>query len=303
MAAVDFFGAMLYVITMKYSIEKFGLRVEADCVGAELTSVKVDGKEMLWQNDNGGWSGHAPILFPVCGNCSVVSDGKNYGMSPHGFAKCSTFVLVDRGDDFLRFELKSDASTRKYYPFDFILSTEYRIASETSAARTLEIKFELYNSDEKSLYFAYGGHESFALDKDLDRYKLMFETDEDLIHLCHDGLGRLTGEKVRFGVRRELNLPERYLSEGKTLIFSGIKSSSVALATEDGKPIARSVFGNFDNPLLWRPDGARMICIEPWSNLPDGYSDESKEFSIKHGVFAVDPRSKAEIVRSIEYYK
>ena len=49
---------------MTYEFGSDVLRCEVSDIGAELVSVKLNGKERLWQNDNGGWDGHAPILFP-----------------------------------------------------------------------------------------------------------------------------------------------------------------------------------------------------------------------------------------------
>ena len=44
------------------------LQVEIATMGAELQSVKLNGKERLWQGDPKFWTGRAPILFPVCGS-------------------------------------------------------------------------------------------------------------------------------------------------------------------------------------------------------------------------------------------
>ena len=39
----------------------------------------------------------------------------------------------------------------------------------------------------------------------------------------------------------------------------------------------------FSHLLLWRPEGANMICIEPWLTLPD-HVGEMKEFYEKEVV-------------------
>ena len=73
---------------MIYTIGGELLTVQISSLGAELVSVRYQGKERLWQNENGGWAGHAPILFPYAGRCSVKVDGKvyraitNYGARP-----------------------------------------------------------------------------------------------------------------------------------------------------------------------------------------------------------------------------
>ena len=56
--------------------------------GAELTSIKFNGKEMLYQG--GAWNRHAPILFPIVGrlkNDETIINGKVYHMKQHRFCK------------------------------------------------------------------------------------------------------------------------------------------------------------------------------------------------------------------------
>ena len=61
---------------MIYEFGNGTLKCKVSDLGAELVSVVHNGKERLWQNENGGWSGHAPILFPHCGKCTVNVDIK-----------------------------------------------------------------------------------------------------------------------------------------------------------------------------------------------------------------------------------
>ena len=78
---------------MIYTISNEILTVQVNTLGGELISVKKDGKERLWQNENGGWAGHAPVLFPVCGDCTMIVRGKEYPIKKHGFARNSEFEL------------------------------------------------------------------------------------------------------------------------------------------------------------------------------------------------------------------
>ena len=53
------------------------LEIKSKKSGAELTSVKLDGKEMLHQGEF--WNRHAPILFPIVGrlkNDETIIDGE-----------------------------------------------------------------------------------------------------------------------------------------------------------------------------------------------------------------------------------
>ena len=48
---------------MIYTIKNDVLSVSVDDYGAEIKSVKIRGKEMIWQNPTGEWSSTSPVLF------------------------------------------------------------------------------------------------------------------------------------------------------------------------------------------------------------------------------------------------
>ena len=49
------------------TIKRGGLTAAIDSMGAQLTSLALNGNEYLWQGDPAVWSGQAPICFPICG--------------------------------------------------------------------------------------------------------------------------------------------------------------------------------------------------------------------------------------------
>ena len=110
---------MLYIIGNKC------LSVAVDSFGAELNSVKKDGKELLWQNYDGSWDGHAPVLFPFCGHCAVKIDGKDYNAPAHGIVRQREFSRVFQTGTELVLTFTSSAETKKIYPYDFSFSVRY----------------------------------------------------------------------------------------------------------------------------------------------------------------------------------
>ncbi len=283
---------------MRYTIQSNRLKVKIAKKGAELVSVKKDGKEKLWQNPTREWKRHAPLLFPVCGRFGVTVDGKKYPMKSHGFARNSTFRLVEKAKNRIRFLLSANKKTKKMYPFDFHFYVEYEVKENA-----LLVRYEVENPTDKVLGFSTGGHESFALDGDVDGYKLVFDEVERLVHLPHDEDGFLIGSEVDFGESKELYLPVRYLSNSDTMIFSSLRSRALELCRRDGEKLARITFDGFSNLLLWRPSRrAHMICIEPWLTLPSVFGEMEKEFLEKKGIRKVAPHSKETIERTITYY-
>lgn len=282
---------------MIYTIENNELSVRISSLGAEVVSVKHNGIERSWQNENGSWSGHAPVLFPVCGNSSVIFGGEKFDMPFHGFARTSEFECVRSDFGSVCLVLSANEYTRKIYPFDFSLYIEYALS-----ANNLIITYRIQNRSDGALYFSLGGHDSFALSENISRYKLVFPRKEKFDALLHDDSGRLTGEIMYMGEGYDLILPEELLCDGRTLIFSNIYSDKVTLCRLDGKKCVGLTLGGMSNLLLWRPNGAQMICIEPWMNLPDNAFDAAS-FATKCGVKRVEGKGSFELTRTIEYYQ
>lgn len=281
---------------MKYQLSDGNISLCVDSNGAEMISLVYDGRERLWQNETGEWSGHAPVLFPVCGKCSVIVNGREYPIEKHGFARKREFSVAERGRDFIAFRLLADEETKKVFPFDFAFTVRYRLFENA-----VEVVYETENAGTEPLYFSCGGHESFALEKPIEDYEVRFEREEKLIALVHDDEGRLTGEKKLLSENGILPLKTEYFTGDSTLIFGNLQSRKATLYG-NGRAVAQTGFEGFENFLLWKPQQANMICLEPWLNLPDTVG-ERKEFSRKTGVVCVPPKGKRIFRRKITYYE
>ena len=279
---------------MRYKLENGVISAVIDDLGAEPVSLVFQGRERLWQNQNGSWAGHAPVLFPVCGNCGLFWNGTRYPLPCHGFARRSRFALAAQMENSASFVLRSDAETLKQFPFAFRFTVTYRLDGNS-----LFICYEAENPSEKPLYFSWGGHLSHALFAPVSEYGLRFEEEENFLAFVHDGEGRLTGERKFYGEGREFPLPEEGLQHGNTLIFAP-RSRAVTLHRA-GKPLARVEFGGFPYLLLWRPEGAEMLCVEPWANLPDT-AGEDRAFPQKAGIRTLAGGERATAVQKIEYF-
>lgn len=179
------------------TIQKDTLAITVSEWGAELISVKHRGKERIWQNENGEWSGHAPVLFPVCGACEVRVAGKVYACPRHGFAMHERFTLTEKSENRLTYRLISDSRTKELYPYDFILEVSYEIAGDE-----LKITYEVHNPSKEELYFSCGGHDSFALESEIENYELVFEKEEKFASELVTEDGYLTGKNRALGVEK-----------------------------------------------------------------------------------------------------
>ena len=272
------------------------IRMTVSETGAEPVSLLYHGRERLWQNENGSWAGHAPVLFPVAGNCHMRVEGKNYPLGRHGFARRKRFCVLNAASDTATFRLLSDAETQAVYPFAFVLDVTYALRGNS-----LEICYEVQNPAEAPLYFACGGHLSHALFGPAGEHLLIFPEEEVFLSHEHDDDGLLTGQTSDMGWGKTLTLSDDFYHDGKTLILCGLRSRSVTLVSRSVGPLAEVSFAGFGNLLLWRPEGARMLCIEPWSNLPDRAGEE-REFKEKEGVFAVLPGERKRCLYTVTYF-
>ena len=81
---------------MVVKIQNNELEVEIKSFGAELKSVKKNGKEFLWSGDPAVWPGQAPVLFPICGGLrddKYIFEVREYSLQKHGFAKLREYEV------------------------------------------------------------------------------------------------------------------------------------------------------------------------------------------------------------------
>ena len=282
---------------MIYEFGSETLRCKVSTLGAELVSVVHNGKERLWQNDNGSWSGHAPILFPFGGSCAMVVDGVEYPIPKHGVARRKEFALVGCSREEITFVLRADEETKAVYPFDFALFITYAVSGNT-----IKIAYKAVNEGKNTMYAGFGSHESYALDGEVDEFEVEFEKDETFYALYADASsGKMTGKGKDFGAGKTLVLDREFMKTD-TIILSNVNSRTVWLKRRGGEVLARVSYPDFGNMLLWHPKDSRMVCVEPWQNLPDDDGKAPQEISNKVGLTAISPKGAATAVHEIEYF-
>ena len=151
------------------------LEIKVRNPGAELTSVKFNGKERLHDGKN-FWDRQAPILFPTVGRLrdnKTVIEGKEYKIPQHGFEKDMDFELIEKTKNKEIYELKSNEETLKKYPFKFVLNIEYEFTEDI-----LTTKIRVINKDDKNMIFGLGGHPGFKLEMPQEEYYFELEAEE-----------------------------------------------------------------------------------------------------------------------------
>lgn len=292
---------------MQYTVENKEIKITVDTFGAELLSIVglKSGLEYLWGGNPEYWASHAPVLFPVVGRLNEGKykyEGNTYDMVLiHGFARHEDFTMIERRENYVLFELTSNAELMKKYPFEFVLKLRYTIEKNT-----LHIDYIVENKDNKDLLFSIGAHPGFncplTKNEKFSDYYLEFNEKETL------GVLKMN-EKIQFlpSTRPFLNdqniIPLDYSLFAKdALVFQGLKSNSVCLKSNKHKNYLKFDFEGFPYLAFWTKENAPYICIEPWYGLGDyeGFDGELKD---KIGIMSLPVAQKFECRHSITLFE
>ena len=242
--------------------------------GAELKSLVIGDKEIMWRADEKFWGKSSPFLFPMIGNLregKTIINGKEYSITKHGFARDNVFTAKVLSEKKAEFSFSSNEETKKSFPFDFEVKLTYTLSDSR-----LIIDYSVENKGETDMYYCIGGHPAFACD-DISDYKLVFEKNETVNSPVMNLKTRMWGDNDRISRLKdsrefELNYP---LFDNDCVYFDTISSKSCSLISKkDGSGVKVSWEG-FTSLGVWTPDhkNAPFICIEPWCGCDDYDTD------------------------------
>ncbi len=265
----------------EYSISNQTYTLTVSDHGAEIRSLKRNGKELMWQADPQYWGRTSPILFPLVGNYWEKKSrysGKVYEMSQHGFARDRDFELLSMTDDELVFELRESSETLEKYPFSFVLVLGYRITEDG-----VKVSWEVRNPSDSDIFFSIGGHPAFNCD--LTRDRLLFLNNGKEVQgsikaniIQNDGSGCLSDTVEELLLEDGMLQLSYELFDQDALIIENRQADTVVLLEQEER-----VTVQFDAPLfgIWSPAGkkAPFVCIEPWYGRCDkvGFCGEISE--------------------------
>ena len=248
--------------------------------GAELISVKKDGKEKIWIGDPDVWAGQAPILFPICGGLKddkYIYEGKEYTLQKHGYGRFVEFEVESHSDTKLVFLHRFDSETLSQFPFHYEPRVIYTL--ENSA---LKVDYNVKNLGENSMYYSIGAHEGYYCPEGIEEYSVIFDKDENLDSNILNG-NLLEYETINVGKNTcELPLKYEYFAVD-ALVFLNLKSRKVSLKNRKTGEEVGLEFEGHDFFLLWTKPGAKYICMEPWCGCQD-FVDANYDFMNKKGI-------------------
>lgn len=248
--------------------------------GAELQSVRMAGREYLWQGDPAFWPRRAPIMFPICGGNPgdrYTVGGREYHIPQHGYTKDSVFLCEEQSAESAAFLLLSDDASRAQYPFDYELRVRYTLRDDK-----MYVSFDVSNTGGDKMWFSVGAHEGWACPGGLDGCDLIFDREERLEALVVENT-RATGARRRIAADgRTLHLGHGMMLPGG-MFFRGLASEGVRLVQRESGHGVRVDFGGAEYLGLWSVPGADYICIEPWCGFAasDGMDDLTRRAGIR----------------------
>ena len=274
-----------------FTLENDELLVTVARRGAELTRIydKKADREVLWCAEPSVWNRHAPVLFPFVGKCyegAYVHDGKEYGMTPHGFARDMDFEPLLCDMDECWFRLKDTPETYEKYPFHFEVEIGHRLEG-----RSIEVMWKVTNTDSGEMLFMMGGHPAFQVPEGKSIYDFTFEFNrrgcrEGQFTDCHHYLAPNANGYEKEELQGNLKLSEGrvpltkgFFDTALTYMFDEAQVSSVSLMV-DGSPYVTLECSDFPYLGIWTMEATHpFVCLEPWYGIcaSDGYKGELKD--------------------------
>ena len=265
-------------------------------VGAELKSLKCDGKEHIWYGDPAFWTGSSPVLFPICSGLKddeFIFEGKTYSMQKHGFARKATFDVETVDKNSATFLLNSENCPQENYPFKY----EFRIIY-TLTGKKLNVEYNIRNLTDGEMYFSVGAHEAYHCPEGIENYQIVFENIENLDAYQLEG-PLLSDNTKNYGQNTDTLQLDNSLFENDCLIFKNLNSRSVNLVNKTTGQKINVQFDGFNFLLIWTVPGAPFVCIEPWCGVTDNVNT-TKQLPQKEGIEKIEKGGNFYRIHSFE---
>ena len=284
------------------TISNGNVTVQIEEHGAEMASIKCNGREYLWGAYPEYWKRHSPVLFPIVGsvwNGEFCTKGNTYKMGQHGLARDLDFQPLSLSATEAWFELSSTDETLKRYPYPFVLRIGYVLHD-----KSIDVCWEVENPSDDDIFFQIGAHPAFywpmlqnnvieggvacmeaELAKSSQRGFFLLSPNHETLKCTVITQGGCVDKSVN----KSVTLQNGYLPlntetfNDDALILENGQVNRVTLCDDEKKPYLTV---RFSAPLvgLWSPPhkNAPFVCIEPWYGRTDavGYdgSFESREW-------------------------
>ena len=230
--------------------------------GAELKSLTVGKRELMWCADPAFWGKTSPILFPMIGtlrNGKTLIGGKEYKITKHGFARDLELSVDSVNGTSVTFSLEQSDFTRGMFPFDFRFTVTYTLKSDGIA-----VTYRVKNNSAEPMPFCIGAHPAFACGGEFTDYRLEFaklETAAVPNYNLQTGLHEENNRRPLLKDETVLPLKHELFYED-VCYFDKVVSRSVMLLNKENKGV-RVDYPDFTSLGVWQAkEIGRASCRE-----------------------------------------
>ncbi len=255
--------------------------------GAELKSLRVGNRELMWSADPAFWGKTSPLLFPMIGTLKdgkTLINGSEYKITKHGFARDLEFTPEDFNGSSAMFSLVQNDYTKAMYPFDFKFTVRYTVKADG-----ITVTYRVKNNSDTDMPFCIGAHPAFATPGDMTDYHLEFpkiETAAVPNYNLTTGLHEENNRRELMNEATELPLSHEMFYKD-VCYFDRIRSRQVQLLNKENVGV-RVDFPDFTSLGVWQAKDAPFLCIEPWCGSAD-FDDCTGVFAEKRGIEILAP--------------
>ena len=246
--------------------------------GAEIRSLKVDGRKYMWNGDSKYWGRISPILFPIVGKLkddTLRINGNSFSMKQHGFARDAEFIsqLSNNKQFPLVYRMVNNESYSENYPYNCELSVAYHLQDKSLVA-----SWEVKNVGQNDMYFQIGAHPAFMLpnysvDDEIHGYLQCFDSENKIVnpivntHLI-DGLRHRCDSEIKLSDFIPIT---NTTFSGDAILIENSQVQKIILFDKDKKPVLSVSCPQAEAFGVWAPnkEGCPFVCIEPWCGISD----------------------------------
>ncbi len=262
-------------------------------------------QELLYQPIENSWQGQDVIIFPFVARLkdgNYQYKGKTYERKNHGLIRYREGKETKISEQEMVVEFTSNEETRKNYPFDFVLTIDYRLRGKRIA-----ISRSVKNLSDEPLPYRRGAHPAFMLpgvkkenEFDISGNQIFLPKTRKLTRITRDKDYHYVTGKEPFGKGNRIPLSKALFRHYPTLILDAYNIPYVDLVKTDGSGI-RVYKDGISYLALWSDEKwGNYVAIEPWQGLPD-FLDADKDITKKKTIQRLAPgQSDNSFIRSIE---
>ncbi len=275
---------------MQTQLTSTTLTVTIDHFGAELCSVKnKSGIEFMWQAQKEVWARHAPVLFPIVGKLKdnfFIYNNKKHELPQHGFARDMEFDLVEKSEQSLTFQLRSNSETKTKFPFEFVFEIKY-----TLEENKLYTEYKITNPSNQTIYTSVGAHPGFncplLANESFEDYYLEFEKDNFALTKLNNGLRTDATSALELNDKKLFLKKE--LFDNDALVFENKQINSISLCSSKSNHKIMLQCDHWPYFGIWAKKGnTQFVCLEPWYGIADAETT-ANELSKKDGIIQITP--------------